>query len=180
MSPLPNPNLALDKQDPLTLLAMCVWAEARGEVNAARQGVASVVRNRVGYQGKYGEKFAGVILKPYQFSSFNVGDPNREKMLCPLENQGALAEKVWDDCYSIAQGIYIGTLADNTEGAVFYFSPPLTQPPLHGESLAWGPTFQTVKLGALTFHRDKPRPSVEYDKVLHGTQWYFVPRGATI
>lgn len=176
MSPIPNPALPFSRQEPVTLLGMAIWAEARGTTSDARIGVGSVIRNRVGYNGRYGEGFSGVILRPYQFSSFNQGDPNREKMLRPLENQGATARLVWDLCYEIADGIYRGELADNTFSAVFYYSAPLTQPPVHEEKLTWGTTWESAQHGGLAFHRDKPRHTVAYDKILRGTSWYFVPQ----
>src|SRR5690349_18676751 len=91
----PDPAKPLAEQDPCVLLAMCIFGEARGEEYEAKVGVGCVVRNRVGHQGKYGHGYQGVILKPYQFSCFNHGDPNAPKLLHPLEHE---RPEIWHQC----------------------------------------------------------------------------------
>lgn len=151
MTPIPDPSLPIENQDPLTLLAMAIWAESRNQKTFAKIGMASVVRNRVS-QGKYGQGLSGVILKPYQFSSFNHNDPNRIKMLTPVQHDG---QHVWDECYWVAQGVSSGYLDDPTTGAVFYFSLPLTAPP-H----AWGDVVQTCVIDGLSFYKEAPTASL--------------------
>lgn len=149
---LPDPHLPFEHQHPLVLLAMCIWGEARGEGMAAKIGVACVVRNRVGYQGKYGEGFSGVILKPYQFSSFNAKDPNRAKLLEPLDHDSV---DVWQACLTAAHVVYWGSQSDTTHGAVFYYSRPLKAPPLkHDGTCAWGSVAHCVDIGWLSFWRE--------------------------
>lgn len=145
-TPIPDPSKPFEQQDPLTLLAMCVWGESRGVNDQAKSAVGCVVRNRVGYMGKYGHGFPGVILKPYQFSSFNANDPNRAKLLYPVKEEG---QAVWDACYAAAEGVYWGRTTDPTGNAVFYYSVPLTAPPR-----AWGDVAPTVVIGGLHFYRE--------------------------
>jgi spore germination cell wall hydrolase CwlJ-like protein len=61
------------------ILARTLWGEARGEGLAGQIAVAWTIRNRVN-DGKakswWGEGYAGVCLKPYQFSCWNKNDPN--------------------------------------------------------------------------------------------------------
>jgi spore germination cell wall hydrolase CwlJ-like protein len=145
-TPVPDPSKPFEQQDPLTLLAMCVWGEARGVNNAAKSAVACVVRNRVGYAGKYGRGFPGVILKPWQFSSFNSNDPNRAKLLYPVKEEG---QRVWEACYQAAEEVYWGKTTDPTGNAVFYYSAPLTGPPT-----AWGDVTWTCVIDGLHFYRE--------------------------
>ena len=61
------------------ILARTLWGEARGESLAGQIAVAWTIRNRVN-DGKdkswWGEGYAGVCQKPYQFSCWNRNDPN--------------------------------------------------------------------------------------------------------
>ena len=62
-------------------LAKTVWGEARGEDWPGQIQIAHVVINRL----KSGKWFGGgsiteVCRKPFQFSCWNEGDPNRAKM----------------------------------------------------------------------------------------------------
>ena len=61
------------------ILARTLWGEARGESLAGQIAVAWTIRNRVN-DGKakswWGEGYAGVCQKPYQFSCWNKSDPN--------------------------------------------------------------------------------------------------------
>jgi spore germination cell wall hydrolase CwlJ-like protein len=128
--------------DEAHLLALCIWREARGEGMLGRRGVGCVVRNRANHGG-YGPGFAGVILKPYQFSSFNVTDPNSTRW----PTDGTID---WMGCVSEAHEVIMGC-DDVTNGALFYYSPPLTAPP-H----AWGPVIATAHIGNLNFYKPNP------------------------
>lgn len=150
MNPVPNPHLPFDEQDPLTLLAILIWGEARGAGDLAKQAVGCVVRNRVAYQGRFGRGFIGVCLKPYQFDCFLLNDPNREKLLTPVEHEG---QAVWDACYAAAQSVYNGKLTDPTRNAVFYYSPPILAPPR-----VWGSIQEMLAVDGMHFFRITPTP----------------------
>jgi N-acetylmuramoyl-L-alanine amidase len=79
------------------VLALCVWREARGETPRGRRLVAQVVENRV-TDKRWPDSYEGVILQPFQFSSFSKGDPNAT--MFPLENDIA-----WPDCVAAADEI---------------------------------------------------------------------------
>lgn len=150
-APLPDVAKAFAEQDPLVLLAICVWGESRGEPLPAKLGVACVVRNRVA-TGRYGHGYAGVILKPYQFSCFTPGDANFPKLLHPLSHG---TEETWDACFTAAYTVLNGSQPDVTDGAVFYYSLPLTQPPTHKNgTVAWGSVEHAVTLGGLSFWKE--------------------------
>jgi N-acetylmuramoyl-L-alanine amidase len=130
------------------LLALCIWREARGEGYMGKRGVAHVIWNRSQQPGWWGHTIEQVILKPYQFSSFNANDPNSSKW--PEDEN----EMSWCECKQVAEAV-LSREADEqndlTGGAVYYFSPPLTEPPK-----AWGNVEITLKLGNLTFCKPAP------------------------
>jgi spore germination cell wall hydrolase CwlJ-like protein len=131
-----------DQLDDTHLLALCIWREARGEGMLGRRGVGCVVRNRVRHGG-FGSGYSGVVLKHYQFSSFNATDPNSSKW----PTDGTVD---WMGCIAEANDV-LGGGDDVTNGALFYFSPPLTAPP-H----AWGAVIATAHIGNLEFYKPAP------------------------
>lgn len=141
-----NPSQMYD----FILLSLCVWREARGEPLSTKQAVAWTIRNRVLNPGWWGSGWVGVILHPYQFSSFNANDPNATKL--PLTS-----DLSWQDCQATAQGVYSpdpGTqpsLPDNSLGATFYYDKSLDNNPP-----AWstdGSMIKTVDIGHLHFYK---------------------------
>jgi spore germination cell wall hydrolase CwlJ-like protein len=102
-------------------LARTVWAEARGEGYSGMQAVANVVMNRVAFaqaRGGYwwGDDVTEVCLKPWQFSCWNPGDPNREK----LERVTAVSSPEFATAVSLAEYAVDGVLEDITGGATHY------------------------------------------------------------
>lgn len=126
--------------DPVQLLALCIWREARGEIRLAKEGVGWVVMNRCRMAPSQGfaRSIPGNILKPWAFSSFMEGDPNSTKYPEPNDLS-------WVDSLGAAEAL---GLVDPTNGAVFYFSRPLTEPP-H----AWGNVTHSTTIGGLQFYR---------------------------
>jgi len=144
---IPDPSKSFAEQDPLILWTMAVWGEARGESYLAKVGVAWVILNRVRTQPpRYGTGLPGVILKPYQFSSFNLGDPNRAKLLTPLAHG---TRETWVDCRNAIIGVNAGEIPDPTHGARFYFSKPILEPP-H----SWGEVIHTADIDGLKFFKE--------------------------
>lgn len=155
LAPLPDPTKTFWQQPEDVLLACGVFGEARNQSYEAKIAVACVMRNRVHANLRYmgGASYAGVILQPFQFSSFNFSDPNRGKLLRPLLHE---PRAVWEECYRAACAVYRDNCEDITDGALFYFSPPLTQPPA-----AWGSVVFTAKYGDLQFYKPMPRTEIE-------------------
>eukprot|EP00752_Nemacystus_decipiens_P015328 g13661.t1 len=105
---------------PVDVLARTIWGEARGEPTQGREAVAAVVLNRVAKaQARgghwWGDDVVGVCQAPWQFSCWNEGDPNREKLLAVDETDRAFRE-----CLQIASRAVAGELADPTDGATHY------------------------------------------------------------
>ncbi|MCM1323834.1 MAG: cell wall hydrolase [Acetobacter sp.] len=94
-------------------LARTMWGEARGEGARGMQAVGNVILNRVKAGGWYGASIKDVVLKPYQFSAWNINDPNRVKMLNATDKDLAQARK-------IAEQLISGSLDDITNGATNY------------------------------------------------------------
>jgi N-acetylmuramoyl-L-alanine amidase len=117
----PDPTKSIEEQDEDTLLAMLVWGEARGEQAAGRLAVAYVpiTRQKVRLENgkKIGSSLREIILTPFQFSCFNKTDPNRDKLLRPVEGEG-LAR--WASCWSTAVAALTGQSENPASGATHY------------------------------------------------------------
>jgi len=130
----------------LSILAQTIWGEARQEGTKGMIAVGNVIKNRAEANKKmFGQGIKGVALKPKQFSCWNEGDPNREKLKDILQydklvsmrksptgepfnewfqkfkNTGEYLEyKSYLKAKEIAQQILDGTVPDPTKGAVYY------------------------------------------------------------
>ncbi len=124
----------------LFLLSLCCWREARGENLEAKRGQLWSVRNRVNRPSWWGKDWISVILKPYQYSSFNKDDPNATKWPSPLDSS-------WIACQKIAREVYDGQGPDPTAGATHYHDTSIEPPNWAGEMQ------KTVQLGAFIFYR---------------------------
>lgn len=97
------------------VLARTIWGEARGEGYAGMQAVANVIMNRVKRGGWYGLTVSEVCKKPYQFSCWNVTDPNYQKIKTVTTANNQFLQAV-----EIATQAVNGTLPDITSGATEY------------------------------------------------------------
>ena len=130
----------------LNVLAQTIWGEARQEGTKGMIAVGNVIKNRAEANKKmFGQGIKGVALKPKQFSCWNEGDPNREKLKDILQydklvsmrksptgepfnewfqkfkNTGQYLEyKSYLKAKEIAQQILNGSVPDPTKGAVYY------------------------------------------------------------
>lgn len=147
----------LSKLDKVTLLALCIWGEARGEPIEAQVGVGCVVRNRVNDPGKdwWGDTYREVLLKPKQFSCFNLNDPNRAKIEHILEEERAadylgwvpeMQSQMYCQCYWVADGVYEDSIIDNTRGSTHYHSGSIVPSWAVGKE-------PRIQLGRLVFYK---------------------------
>ncbi|MBX3454830.1 cell wall hydrolase [Ferrovibrio sp.] len=99
----------------IDVLARTLWGEARGEGEAGMAAVAAVIVNRARRPGWWGRDIVEVCLRPWQFSCWNAGDPNRDKLLRvgAIDNSFAAALR-------IARLALAGALPDPTHGATHY------------------------------------------------------------
>ncbi len=98
------------------MLALCLWREARGQSIEAKRAIACVICNRVSDK-RWPDTLPGVILQPWQFSSFNAGDPNAVKFPSPAH---PVEWKAFEECVRVA----CEPAADVVGGADHYHSLP--------------------------------------------------------
>ena len=113
-------------------LALTIYGEARGEKNAGRLAVGTVIRNRV-KAGRFGPSYEAVCLKPQQFSCWNATDPNRPKLdrlSDQIRDHLAPTDKALIECYVIADCLIDGQAAMlKIRAATHYFATWLKEPP---------------------------------------------------
>ena len=131
---------------PFTLLALCIWREARGESSTTKLAVAWSIRNRVSKGGWWGNTWLTVILKPWQYSSFNANDPNAKLLPGP-------SDPSWFDSLNAANDVFDNPASpDPTNGATSYFDKSLdSNPP------SWaidGSKVHTCDIGSLHFYKE--------------------------
>jgi spore germination cell wall hydrolase CwlJ-like protein len=132
------------------ILARTLWGEARGESLAGQIAVVWTIRNRVD-DGKdrswWGEGYAGVCQKPYQFSCWNKTDPNYQ-FLIGLKQ---ISIRELAQARIAADQVIDGKVPDPTDGATHYYAIAMKTPP------AWAAKAkQTLKLGGHVFFKDVP------------------------
>lgn len=132
------------------ILARTLWGEARGESLAGQIAVAWTIRNRV-FDGKakswWGEGYAGVCQKPYQFSCWNKNDPNYVFLIGIKQ----IAFRELAQARIAADQVVDGKVEDPTGGATHYYATTMPKAP------AWAAKAkQTLKLGHHVFFKDVP------------------------
>lgn len=167
----PDPDKPYAEQDDTVLAALTCYGEARGESVAGKRGVLWVIRNRrdkarakVAKSGRPHPLFgdgtvAGVVLKKWQFSCWNKGDPNLALLSKAVETGGTSIE-AWEAFYMLAESVLAneGATADPTFGATHYCTTALWNAK---DSLAWygepeiaaGRTVETRTIGNHVFAR---------------------------
>lgn len=125
------------------LLALCCYREARGEPTEGKRGVCHVVNNRRLNPGWWGSTWSSVILKAWQFSSFNANDPNHE--VWPADD-----DKIWNECLTIAVAVVSGSDPDPTDGAQYYYDTSIHWPKAWGSESDY---VNTLNVGRLKFYR---------------------------
>ena len=91
----------------------------------------------------WGSDWEAVILKPWQFSSFNPDDPNSVKF--PGD---PIQDPAWAECLAVAEAVYTNSIADPTNGATHYFAASLHPQP------AWAKTAEfKIQLGNHLFFK---------------------------
>ena len=68
------------KFEDIDIMAKTMWGESRNQDTSGQIAVAYVIKNRAEARRWYGNTPKEVCLKDWQFSCWNEGDPNRNKM----------------------------------------------------------------------------------------------------
>lgn len=100
----------------IEVMARTIYGEARNQGIRGMTAVAMVIVNRVNdFSNRFGAGTVNVCLKPWQFSCWNDGDPNLEKlMLSRLESKPMWQSRI------VAAMADDGLLVDITNGATHY------------------------------------------------------------
>ena len=99
-------------------VAQACWGEARGEAEMGRIAVAYVIRNRRDFHARWKNKsLYGIATAPYQFSCFNVGDPNKAK----LDNI-SVDDEMFCSCLLIAISVISGKAINPIGYSTHYFA----------------------------------------------------------
>ena len=106
--------------DEVDVMAKTLYGEARGENLSGIEAVACVIMNRhkvASSKGDYwwGKTVKEICLKPFQFSCWNIGDPNFKKIRAVPAD-----DPVFDMCLRVSQRAMLGFLPDITHGATHY------------------------------------------------------------
>jgi N-acetylmuramoyl-L-alanine amidase len=131
-------------------LARVIYGEARGQSQAAQQGVASVVLNRVNTIGTgFGQLggISGVCLAPSQFDCMSPPTPGHSNSNYSATMNVQAGDTVFDGCLALAAQAVAGNLPDNTEGATYYHDTSIATP----ASWTRAGFQETVQIGALIF-----------------------------
>lgn len=132
------------------ILARTLWGEARGESLTGQIAVAWTIRNRV-FDGKdkswWGEGYAGVCLKPWQFSCWNKNDLN----YAYLSGAKPIPTAQYAQALKAADQVMMSTVPDPTGGATHYYATTMPKPPTWAKGAK-----RTLTLGRHVFFKDVP------------------------
>jgi spore germination cell wall hydrolase CwlJ-like protein len=132
------------------VLARTLWGEARGESLVGQIAVAWTIRNRVNdgtARSWWGEGYAGVCQKPYQFSCWNKNDPN----FAYLSGAKPIPFREFAQAQIAADQVIDGKVPDPTGGATHYYATSMKAAPAWTQGAK-----QTLKLGQHIFFKDVP------------------------
>lgn len=137
------------------VLALTIWAEARGESLEGRVAVACVVRNRMALRR---QTVRDVCLAPAQFSCWATagGAANYRALMAVVDaivGGRVVPDQLVRECQWVADGILSGACRDISRGADHYLTTTLlssTAKPRWVTSMTW-----TATIGAHAFYRSR-------------------------
>jgi len=104
-------------QDDLQNAILCVWKEARGDGYDWMNAVGNVIFNRVGASG-FPSTLHDVIYAKNQFSSMSISTDPEYNLPAPDVTDPQYPSYL--DATNIVNAIVAGTVADPTNGALYY------------------------------------------------------------
>jgi len=132
------------KLAPLQILALTIYGEARGESDAGKIAVGSVILERVDHRDWDGKTIPEVCLKKWQFSCFLENDPNFGRLLHIAENwdEAMALDPALNDCYGIAAGLLSGKVPRTPEIAAAHCCQYATE--MGAKAVAWDDKMKVV------------------------------------
>ena len=103
------------KFEDIDIMAKTMWGESRNQDTSGQIAVASVIKNRAEARRWYGNTPKEVCLKEWQFSCWNEGDPNKEKM-----EQLSKTDPIYIKMLGIGFLVMSGKIKDNTQNSTHY------------------------------------------------------------
>jgi hypothetical protein len=156
-----------DNPDPVDSLARTLYGEAKAYSEQDAYAIADVVMNRVNLPN-WPSTVSRVCKQDYQFSCWNTGDPNRERIV-----SAARGDNAWfDKCYDIAKATVEGGPFGVTKRATHYCTPAVKAKTYWAK----GKTPCDITAGHLFFNDiDTPPPSnateaLDQQRPLHKTR----------
>lgn len=134
-------NLSMEQE--IDLLAKTIYGEARGESFLGKIAVGFVPMNRLAAGGRFGNTLYDVILRPKQFSCWNMEDVNLKAIAMAFDS-ASMAQ-----CRAAAVIAYFGLQEDPTKGSDHYHGSWMPQPPSWAKEM----TFK-VAVGSHLFYKD--------------------------
>lgn len=128
----------------LTMLALTVWREARGESTAAQLGVAFVVKTRAAQPGWWGKDILSVVTKKLQFTSMTMAaDPQ-------TTTWPSWSDPSWLAVLDVAAQVLGGTVENPAPDADSYYDISIPAP-------KWALSGKFItQLGKIRFYRVRP------------------------
>lgn len=108
-----------ESMDPVHLLALTIYGEARGESRAGKRAVAKVIMNRMD-DPRWGNTVAAVVLQRFQFSCFNGNDPNFPILLQVARHSGMRKGPKLAECMGAATEVWLSPDDFGVDGANHY------------------------------------------------------------
>lgn len=124
----------------LSLLALCIWREARGEGTQSMIAVGCSIRNRVQRPAWWGKDYISVLTKKWQYSSMAAPGDGQ---LIKYPQSG---DPQMEQCLQIAEQVISGAVINPFPGADSYYDDSIPPP-----KWATKDTF-VGKIGRLNFH----------------------------
>lgn len=107
----------------LDVVVRTIYGEARNQDMQGMASVAFVIKNRT-TDKRWPNTPAEVAQQKFQFSTWNPGDPNVNKI-----NALPVSSLPYDGLEELVMAVWSGEISDPTQGSVFYYAYKSISPP---------------------------------------------------
>ena len=156
-----HPPLIADAKQ-IDCLATMIYGEARGETRLGQVAVAHTAMNRA-----VKRSVCDVVLAPKQYSVFNNNPELRAAAMSTLiepNQKNSVDEASWANALSVAHDVYLGKVADPTNGATFYVADKVMKAKRYRYP-KWTKQYKVVAtIGNHRFFKNEPNGKKSVDK----------------